>query len=397
MSRRYLALLPTLLTLSVALAAAGNQVVRGQALTIRVRVTDENGNPLRGVRVHFLDETDGVEVGVDSTDSTGYASVVWDTSLATPGAHSILIWTEEADFVESAQTRVSVVILSPAELRLSVSAPAAVRPRRGFRVEVTVTNAGQAAALDVAVSLNESTKGAGDLPAGASTTLEFTAVAPDRPGEYSLSLLASGTEWGTGRRLSTSLEVSYRVELEGVALEIRAPPSVREGESFNFSLDLSNLGERPLPLSIQVNLTGARPGRIEDSLTLDPKSSVTRAYSATAVEADQVRISALAQGGDLRAWDEVVIQVLPADSHHPPPAEGGATTAPPQPPTGPPPTGHSPRAPARRGAALAVNVTTDVRARESAQSPVREISAAGSTLALVVLTVLRGLWRVEDP
>lgn len=396
MSRRYLALLPTLLTLPVTLAAAGNQVVRGQDLTIRVRVTDENGNPLRGVRVHFLDETDGVEVGVDSTDSTGYASVAWDTSLATPGAHSVLIWTEEADFVESAQTRVSVVILSPAELKLSVSAPAAVRPRQGFRVKVTVTNAGQAAALDVAVSLNGSTRGAGDLPAGTSTTLEFTTVAPDRPGEYSLSLLASGKEWGTGRRLSTSLEIDYRVEFEGIALEIRAPPSVREGESFNFSLALSNLGERPLPLSIQINLSGARPGRIEDSLTLDPRSGVTRAYAATAAGADQVRVTALAEGGALRAWDEVVIPVIPANSSHPPSAEGRPTTAPPQPPTSPPPTGRSPSTSGRRGAALATNVTVDVRPR-AAPSSTGEIPAAGSTLALVVLAVLRGLWRVEDP
>ncbi len=387
----------TLLVLTATLALAQTQVVRGQLVTITVRLTDEKGAPIAGVTVHFLDETDGVEIGVDVTDSSGYATVAWDTSTASPGAHSILIWTEEADYVESAQTGVGVVILAPAELRLSVSAPAAVKPRQGFRIKVTVTNAGEAAALDVAVSLNGSTKSVGDLPAGVSSTLEFSAVAPARPGEYSLSLLASGTEWGTQRPLSTSLEVNYSVEFGGIALEIRAPPSVREGESFNFSLALSNLGGRPISLSIQINLSGAQPERIEDALTLDPMSSVTRAYAATAGRADRVRVTALAQGGGLRARDEVVIEVTSAGSPHRPPANGANATASSRPPTSPPPLRRSSSASSKSEAALEVNVAAETRGKEAAPLLTGEIPAAGSALALVVLVVLRGIWRVEDP
>ncbi|HDM91778.1 MAG TPA: hypothetical protein ENG69_00075, partial [Candidatus Korarchaeota archaeon] len=188
--------LPLLLALGLTatIAVAQTQVVQGQSVTIEVRLTDENGDPIAGVTVHFLDETDGVEIGTDVTDSNGYASVAWDTSTASPGVHSILIWTEEADYVESTQTRVSIEILAPAELRLSVSAPAAVRPGSRFVVKATVSNAGQAAAQGVVASLDGQSQSVGDLPGGASSTLEFTVNAPDDPGDYSLTLQATGTE-----------------------------------------------------------------------------------------------------------------------------------------------------------------------------------------------------------
>ncbi len=406
MGWRSKALLLAALSLTGALAVAQSPVVQGQRVTIEVQVTDESGSPLPEVTVHFLDETDGVELGAGETDPDGRVSVVWDTAQATPGVHTILIWIEEADYVETAQARISLEILAPAELSLSVSSPAAVRPGMEFTLRATVSNAGQAAAQDVEVKLGQKSKGLGDLPGGASSTAEFSLKAPDEPGDYDLTVKAVGIEWGTSRALSVSSTVRYHVKMEGIALEIRAPYSVREGEQFTLSLGLSNVGEEPVSLSISINLSGARPDRIEDSVTLDPGASITRAYFATAGEVSGIRVIALAEGGGLRASDEATIAVIPAPPPSTPPAPRPTpteTTPPSTDSTLPPPTPSTARQapssapPSGHAVTLEVNVTPNTGVRPNASFSLKGASAAGSSFVLAVLAVLRGLWRVEDP
>ncbi len=405
MRGRALPLLLGLLGPAATLALAQAHVVRGQALTITVRLADENGAPLAGVTVHFLDETDGVEVGAGVTDSDGCASVTWATSSASPGLHSILIWTEEGNYVEKSQTRLSVEVLAPAELGLSVSAPAAVRPGQSFVVRATVSNGGQAAAQDVKVKLGRKSKELGDLPGGASLTAEFSLRAPNEPGDYDLTVEAVGVEWGTGRALSVSSRVHYHVKTEGLALEIRAPYSVREGEKFAFSVDLSNVGEDEVSLSISINISGARPDHIEDFATLNPGASITRAYFATAGEVSEILLIASAEGGGLRASDEATIAVVPAPPPPRPPASRPTPTELTSPPanlTSPPSTSPATRlAPPSTSpgghAEVEVSVTPDVGAGSNAPPSLRGASALGSGFVLAALVILRGVWRVEDP
>jgi len=413
MRRKCLVVILALLSLTAALAVAQTKIVEGQLVTITVRLTDENGGPIAGVLVHFLDETDGVEIGTDTTDSNGYASVVWDTSSASAGTHSILIWTEEADYVESTQTRVSIEILTPAELRLSVTAPAAVRPGSSFVVRATVSNVGQAAAQEVVVSLDGQAKSIGDLEGGKNTSAEFTTASPDEPGDYSLTLQASGTEWGTGRLLSATARVYYRVKMEGIALKIRAPYSVREGETFSFSVDVSNVGESPVSVSIFIELRGAEPSEVLDSTYLEPGSNQALTYEAKAEGVEEIEIIAEARGGGLRATDRATIAVIPssppltqqpnATSGIPPPTERPSDLISPQDATsqsalaqGYPEVQTPERQGYNQDRTISVNISVARGRAETSLSTAPVLAGGGSGGVVLLIAVLRGIWRVNQ-
>jgi len=385
--------------LAPSLAAAAPQVVQGQVVRITVRVTDELGSPLSGVRVHLLDETEGAHLGSDDTDPSGLATLPWDTSGARPGSHELVVRVEEGDYVESAIASLTVEVLKPARLALSVSGPAAVRPGERIQLRVTVSNLGQAAVRDAVVRVGREARSLGDLSAKESSKAAFSLTAPREPGVYELSVEVSGREWGTGRMISETSTFSFRVRTEGVGLEIRAPRSVTVGRLFTFSLSVSNVGEDPVNLSIRVHLSGAAPAQIEDSVFLGPGETEALGYRAAATRVGEVRILAVAEGGGLRAVDEETI--LAIREQHPPPS----ATSPPnltptvpsseEPSEGPVPSwGNSTPHPS---VGLGVNLSLgDDAARASPAARAGPASAAGSGIVMAVLAVIRGVWRVEE-
>ncbi len=398
-SRAALAAALSVFALAPSLAAAAPQVVRGQVVRITVRVTDELGSPLSGVRVHLLDETEGAHLGSDDTDPSGLATLPWDTSGARPGSHELVLRVEEGDYVESAVASLMVEVLKPARLALSVSGPAAVRPGERIQLRVTVSNSGQATVRDAVVRVGREARSLGDLSAGEFSEAAFSLTAPGEPGVYELSVEASGREWGTGRMISETSTFSFRVRTEGVGLEIRAPLSVTVGRPFTFSLSVSNVGEDPVNLSIRVHLSGAAPAQIEDSVLLGSGETEALGYRAAATRVGEVRILAVAEGGGLRAVDEATILAIreqhPRPSATPPPNLTPTVPSSEEPREGPVPSwGNSTPRPS---VGLRVNLSLgDDAACASPAARAGPASAAGSGIVMAVLAVIRGLWRVEE-
>ena len=286
--------------------------VQGEILVLSVQVLDELGNPVKGVLVHFYDETDGLMIGEDYSDAEGFASVAWDTSSASIGVHRLHIWNDEEPslYVERSDAYVDVRILSPAELTLSVNSPSAVKPEEEFEIIVSVSNVGEASALFVEASIDGMREVIGNLSGGSTSEVSFRAKAQGVPGNYTLKVEIRGVEQGTGRELQISKVISYRVKMEGIGLSIRAPSSVNQGSTFTFFVIVKNIGEDLLRFNLKVKLDGASPPSFEESSSLEPGTSSSFEFSATAGKADKVLIFAEVQSGDLKETASKEIEVL---------------------------------------------------------------------------------------
>ena len=315
MRRNFLAFITFLFFVPAILSlVSGEQVfVQGQVLVISVQVLDELGNPVEGVLVHFYDETDGLKIGEDYSNSEGFASVLWNTSFASIGKHRLHIWNEEdpSIFVERSDTFVEVEIVSPAELVLSISSPSAVKPGEEFVITVLVSNKGGADALSVEVSINGIKKGLGNITAGSSSRTSFRIGAEYVPGNYKLEVRVSGIEQGTGRRLYVSKTISYRVKRQGISISLQAPNVVDEEAIFDFRVLIRNLGEDRLSFKLSVELDGASPSSIRRSGFVEADSYSSFNFSVRATAKDEIVIVAEVRSGELREKAVKKIEVRP--------------------------------------------------------------------------------------
>lgn len=302
--------------------------VQGETLVLSVQVLDELGNPVDGVLVHFYDETDGLLIGERYSDVEGFASVTWDTSSASIGTHRLHIWNDEDPslYVERSDVYVDVIILSPAELTISVTSPSAVKPDDEFEIIISVSNVGEASALFVEAFLDGMKEVIGNISGGSTSEVSFRVRAQEIPGNYTLKVEVKGIEQGTARELQISKEISYRVKKEGIGLFIQAPSSVYEGSTFAFFVIVRNLGEDLLHFNLKVKLNGASPSLFEKSGSIEAGAFSSFEFSATADKVDKVLIFAEVQSGDLKETASKEIKVLKKQVPQ---------TSPPQPSFGP--------------------------------------------------------------
>ncbi len=304
MRKKLLAATTFLFFISLFLSPISGQqtFVQGQVLVLSVQVLDELGNPVEGTLVHFYDETDGVEIGEDYSDAEGFASVIWNTSLASIGKHKLHIWNDEdpSIFVERSDTYVEVKIVSPAELTLSITSPSAVKPGEEFEIRVKVSNIGGASALFVEASVNGISKNLGNITGGSVSETSFRVRAQNAPGNYTLKVVVNGQEQSTGRRLFVSKTISYKVKRRGIGLSIGAPDWVEEGSTFDFTVLVENLGEDLLSFTLRITLDGASPHSIRRSGSIEAYNSLSFEFSAQAKAKDKIIIVAEAKSGDLR-------------------------------------------------------------------------------------------------
>ncbi len=293
-------------------ALAVDTYVKGQKVVLSAKVVDENGSPVQGVVVNFEDETDGVLLGSDTTDSSGVASISWDTSSASVGLHTIHVWVSETPslYVEAAETYYHVQIVEPASLRVSYSSPSAVRPGEEFTVEVTVSNEGGAAIEGLTVQLGSSAKYVGTLPGGQSKTVTFTFTAPDDPGAYTLRGSVRGREQYTGRLVEEAISIGYEVKTVGFSVSISAPESVESGAEFAFTVTLSSVDEDPLDVTLEITITGATPTGFTRRVYLAPRATEEVTFNATAGSSGQITIVAVGRAMDMVEEDTATINVV---------------------------------------------------------------------------------------
>lgn len=167
-------------------ASEGQAYVKGQKVILLARVSDEFGNPLQNVKVHFQDDTDNIYLGSAISDEEGVASISWDTSEASTGLHTIHVWNEEQEelYLEESHSYLQLRIKAGAELSYSIISPGAVRPGESFFIIITVKNLGEASIEDVEIILGEEKRKIGTIEGEKASKASFTFRAPSKAGNY---------------------------------------------------------------------------------------------------------------------------------------------------------------------------------------------------------------------
>ena len=380
--------------------------VKGQPVILSALAMDELGYPISNITLHFEDQTDGVYLGYDITNADGKASMIWDTSTASPGVHVIHVWNAEQKiwYVEESHAYLTLLIMAPAALSYHIQAPGAVRPRESFVVMITVENLGEASINDVVVVLGDQNYSLGSIEGGSRSQTSFNLIAPENAGEYAIQGMVYGKEEGTGRLLKESFLVKYRVKVEGFGVSISAPSNVEENEQFNFSVILNNLGEDSLKINLEVLLSGADPSSFFQVVDILPKESKTLGFSATAGKGDLITIIATGTAGDFQESDQVSITIL----HHPEPIYS------PVPSIGPTPTAHPPLTDTPPQSTQNLSLTPlpfPSSPQENPEEPMKEPPTIPPSIIeekhflvgiiafsiLLLFTLVRKIWRVEEP
>ncbi len=387
--------------------------VVGQSILLYATMLDDLGNSISGVVLQFEDLTDGVYIGSDETDARGTACVMWDTSSASPGLHTIHVWNAENKdlYVEESHAYIQLKILAPATISYYIQAPSVVKPMEKFVVVVTISNLGEANVEDVVVTLGNQDHKLGTIKGGESTETSFTFIAPEHSGNHTIQGSVCGKEESTGKFVQENFQVTYRVKMEGFGISISAPSTVEENEQFDFSITLNNLGEDDLKIDVQVVLSGAEPTNFSKTLKVPSKRSKRIDLSAIAGTDDVITITAKATSAGLRESDRVSIKVLHMSKRQSSPSALRPTLTPSQTknPSLPPVTTQIPSwspNPSEEPLSSAPQATPPLEETiserteskpEPTEKPASFIVMLAVASVLVMFSFVRKIWRVEEP
>lgn len=78
---------PSLVLTSITLSPASADIQTGQSVDFTATAYDQNGNPMSGVALTFLDQTTGTTLNMGSTDSSGQVSI--SVTFNTAGTYTV--------------------------------------------------------------------------------------------------------------------------------------------------------------------------------------------------------------------------------------------------------------------------------------------------------------------
>lgn len=293
--------------------------------SFNVELTDGYAGPVLGTRA-----VPGLAVGATTT-----VDIPWNTAGAATNGHTLFATQKLADALSSNDAiAISVIVMPPADIAVSVSAPATVFQGSSAAVVVSVSNVGgQNAPANFDIALRDATAGVtigtqtivGGLQTGGGTSRTFTwNTAGATLGGHTLVATHTYPD-GNAANNQSSATVSVNAPANDVAVTVfSVPASIPKGGTANLSVTVQNIGGQNVAGSFNIVVTDQTAGGSTigtQAITgLPAGASTTRVFSwntATAALGSHTLVATHTLADDVASNNQrsavVSVQATPAD------------------------------------------------------------------------------------